>query len=186
MLHDGFTALWTLFMAVWMLAAFWSRRTVRRESLKRRMAYGAVLGLGFILLFKPWSLGPLNVRFLPDTLTTALTGLVIAAAGVGFAFWARFTLGRNWSSAVTVKEDHRLIQRGPYRAVRHPIYSGFLLAALGTAIGYGKLPCLIGVAIVFLGFRIKWRMEERFMEEQFGAKYLEYRREVRAIIPGLL
>ena len=147
MLHDGFAVLWALFMAVWVLAAFWSRRTVRRQSLKGRMTYGAFVVLGFVLLFGPRRLGPLNVRFLPDTEISTIAGLVIAAAGMGFAFWARFTLGRNWSSAVTIKEDHRLIRRGPYRIVRHPIYSGILLAALGTAIGYGKAPCLIGVAM---------------------------------------
>jgi protein-S-isoprenylcysteine O-methyltransferase Ste14 len=87
---------------------------------------------------------------------------------------------------VTIKEDHRLIQRGPYRIVRHPIYSGILLAAVGTAIGYGMAPCLIGVAIAFFHFWTKWRIEERFMVEQFGAQYIQYRQEVKALVPGML
>jgi protein-S-isoprenylcysteine O-methyltransferase len=149
------------------------------------MRQGLVVTLGFLLLFRPWLLGPLNVRFLPDARAATLAGLAVTAVGIGFAFWARFTLGRNWSGTVTIKQDHRLIRRGPYRIVRHPIYCGILLAALGTAIGYGKAPCLIGVAITLAGFRAKWKTEERFLEEQFGAPYVQYRQEVKAVVPGL-
>ena len=151
-----------------------------------RIAYGILLLLGCNLVMQPWRLGQWNVRFLPDTQTIGYLGLALTAAGVAFAIWARFTLGRNWSGTVTIKEDHELIQHGPYRIVRHPIYTGILLAMLGTAIGYGRVPCLIGVAIAFFSLRFKWGTEERFMTEQFGAKYTQYRREVKAVIPGIL
>jgi len=186
MLRDAFTGLWGLYAVVWTVAAFGSKRAVRRQSAKSTILHSLLVTLGFLLIFQPWRLGRLNVRFVPDTPTTAICGLAIAAAGIGLAFWARFTLGGNWSSTVTIKEDHRLIRSGPYRMVRHPIYSGILLAALGTAIGYGTVPCLIGLAIASFHFCTKWRLEERFMERQFGAQYIEYRREVKALIPGLL
>ena len=95
------------------------------------------------------------------------------------------TISGYWSGTVTIKEDHRLILKGPYRLVRHPIYFGILLAMVGTAIGYGRVPCLIGVPIAFLALWIKSRTEEQFMTEQFGAQYIQYQREVKGFVPGL-
>ncbi len=183
---DAYQALWLLFLTVWMLAALTSKRTVRRQTSTSWMIQAVLTWVGFLLLLQPMRFGAMNVRFVPAASASTFCGVVLTAAGIGFAIWARFTLGRNWSSTVTVKQDHELIRQGPYRVVRHPIYSGMLLAMLGTAIGYGKVACLIGVAIVFLGFWIKWRIEERFMIEQFGAQYIQYRREVKAVIPGVL
>jgi len=183
---DAYQALWLLFLIVWMLAALTSKRTVRRQTSMSWMIQATLTWVGFLLLLQPWRLDAVNVRFVPATSASTFCGVVLTAAGIGFAIWARFTLGRNWSGTVTLKQDHELIRQGPYRIVRHPIYAGILLAMLGTAIGYGKVPCLIGVAIVFLGFWIKWRIEEQFMIEQFGAQYIQYRREVKAVIPGVL
>lgn len=87
---------------------------------------------------------------------------------------------------MTVKAGHELIRSGPYRFVRHPIYSGILAGLVGTSIGEGTLPSLIGVVIALYGLRMKWKTEERFMVEQFGAQYVQYQREVKAVIPGLL
>jgi len=183
---DAYRALWLLFITVWMLAALASKRTVRRQSSTSRIIQAALTLVGFLLLLQPWRLDAVNVRFVPASPALTFCGVVLTAAGIGFAMWAHFTLGRNWSGTVTLKQHHELIRHGPYRIVRHPIYSGMLLAMLGTAIGYGRVPCLIGVAIAFLGFWIKWRIEEQFMIEQFGAQYVQYRREVKAVIPGVL
>lgn len=108
------------------------------------------------------------------------------AAALACAIWARSTLGRNWSGAVTVKAGHELIRTGPYKVVRHPIYSGILAALVGTSIGEGTLPSSIGVGIALCGLRMKWKTEERFMADQLGAQYVQYQREVKAVIPGLL
>ena len=186
MLSDAYTALWLLFFTVWLLAAFSGKRTIQREAPTSRILYSVPVMLGFYLVFRPSHIVALDRTFVPDTQINAISGLAMTAAGIALAFWARFNLGRNWSGTVTVKEDHRLIQSGPYRFVRHPIYSGLLLAMAGTAIGAGRLSSLIGVAIAFLGFRSKWRIEERFMQEQFGARYVQYKRDVKAVIPGLL
>ena len=183
---DAYQAMWLVFIIVWMLAAIASKRTVRRQTLSSRILQGVIVILGFLLLLQPWRFQALDIRFVPAAPATTVCGLTLTAAGIGIAFWARFALGRNWSGTVTVKQDHQLIRNGPYRIVRHPIYSGFLLAMAGTAIGYGMMTCLLGLALTFVGLWTKWKTEEKFMVEQFGAQYLQYRREVKAVIPGVL
>lgn len=180
-----YTALWLLLVFVWVVAALGRKRTARSETAGNRMAYTVILIAGCFFLFRPPSFGPLSWRFLPATQAVAIFGLVVTAAGVAIAIWARLALGANWSGMVTIKEDHELIRRGPYRLVRHPIYSGILLAMLGTAVGNGQISCLLGIAISFASFRYKWRIEERFLIEQFGTQYIQYQREVGAVIPGL-
>jgi protein-S-isoprenylcysteine O-methyltransferase Ste14 len=104
-------------------------------------------------------------------------------AGVAFAIWARLHIGRNWSGTVTIKADHKLIRTGPYAIVRHPIYSGFLTAVLGTAIAIGEVRGLFAFVAAFIGVKLKAGLEEEFMTEQFGDEYVQYQREVKAFIP---
>jgi protein-S-isoprenylcysteine O-methyltransferase len=92
-------------------------------------------------------------------------------------------LGGNWSASVTVKQDHRLVRRGPYTIVRHPIYTGLLLALLGTAVALGELRGLLGVVVAFAAWRAKSRMEEAFMRQEFGLEYATYQGEVKALVP---
>ena len=100
---------------------------------------------------------------------------------------ARLYLGQNWSATATIKQDHELIRRGPYRLVRHPIYTGTLIAAAGTAIAFGELRDLLALPLVIVGFWLKARSEERLLMSNFGDRYAADRREVRgAIIPYLL
>ena len=186
MLNDWFRILWALFILVWLAGAGSSKRTVRQESMGSRIVYGGLMAIAVVLIFKFWSLGPLDRRFVPATEGIAVCGLILTAAGLAFAIWARVTLGRNWSGAVTIKQDHRLIREGPYRLVRHPIYFGVLLAMAGTAIGFGSFSGLIGVPIASMALWTKASMEEQFMIEQFGADYIRYQHEVKAIIPRLL
>ncbi len=127
----------------------------------------------------PW----FNARFVPRAPATAWIGLFITCAGIAFVIAARVHLGRNWSGTVTVKQDHTLISGGPYSVVRHPIYSGFLLAALGTAIYNGQVRSLVAIALAAGVTLQKIYLEEKFMTEQFGAQYLEYTREVKRLIP---
>src|SRR6185312_13977721 len=105
-------------------------------------------------------------------------------AGIAIAIWARRILGTNWSALVTLKEGHTLIRRGPYAYVRHPIYSGILLAAAGTFLAV--LPTLQGIisfCLLFVGFRLKSRLEERVLSQQFPDEYPQYFREVKALVP---
>ena len=108
------------------------------------------------------------------------------AAGLGFAVWARRCLGRNWSGIVTVKQGHELIRSGPYALVRHPIYTGLLLAILGTASAIGEWRGLIAFVLITAGFVLKLRIEEDFISETFGEQYARYRAEVPALIPFIV
>ncbi len=99
---------------------------------------------------------------------------------------ARIFLGRNWSAVVTIKQDHEIIRRGPYALVRHPMYSGFLLAMLGTAVAMGEVRGLLAIGLAFLGLWLKLRTEESFLVEQFGVQYVQYRQETKALIPFVL
>jgi protein-S-isoprenylcysteine O-methyltransferase Ste14 len=121
--------------------------------------------------------------FVPKNDLAGVLGLLLVVAGIAFAIFARFALGGNWSGSVTVKQDHTLIRRGPYSIVRHPIYTGLVLAFLGVALIVGQLRGLLGVSVLFLSFWLKSRVEERFMLEQFGAEYRTYQHQVKGLIP---
>ncbi len=92
-------------------------------------------------------------------------------------------MGRNWSGTVTVKQDHKLIRTGPYAVARHPIYAGLGLAILGTAIAIGEVRGLAATVAALIGMALKSRLEEEFMTEQFGAEYVQYKKDVKAMIP---
>jgi protein-S-isoprenylcysteine O-methyltransferase Ste14 len=109
----------------------------------------------------------MRLRILPPQLWITNLGIAITAAGLLFAIWARAYLGGNWSGTVTVKVGHQLIRTGPYRWVRHPIYSGMILAMIGTALSLGQLRGLTAVVLLWIGFTIKSRIEERFMTATF-------------------
>ncbi len=176
--------LWLVFFLFWMLAALFTKRAVERVDWAKRLYYSVPAVLGYYCMF---SNGPdvawLQKRILPRTQDLAITAIVITAMGMAFAVWARLHLGRNWSSAVSIKEQHQLIRSGPYRLVRHPIYSGILLAMAGTFLANGKVRGALGVALLWFAWLVKSRMEEQFMVRTFGAEYEEYRRTTGALIP---
>ena len=129
------TGPWIVFAVYWAAGALTTRRTISQESFASR--YG-VLGLeilGFVLLFSDvGEIGVLGHRILPLTYALAVTGVALTWIGIGIALWARWHLGQYWSARVTLKEDHKLIRTGPYAHLRHPIYSGIDLAAVGGAL----------------------------------------------------
>jgi protein-S-isoprenylcysteine O-methyltransferase Ste14 len=179
--------LWIAWAVYWFIAARSVKQDRRQESPLSRAAHIVPLGIAAWLLWAPMLPGHfLEGRFLPDTPATYGIGVAIVAAGLGFAIWARNVLGRNWSGVVTVKEDHELILNGPYRYVRHPIYTGLLLAFAGSAIARGEWRGVLAFAIAFAALWRKLRVEERWMVETFGDAYLRYRAEVRALIPFVL
>ena len=113
-------------------------------------------------------------------------GAALTLAGVAFAIWARMTIAGNWSSDVTLKRDHELVVAGPYRWVRHPIYTGILLASLGTALAVGEWRGLIAVIFAGAAYWRKLGIEEAVMRRQFGEAYARYAGRVRALIPFVL
>ena len=145
--------------------------------------------IGLLLIFNfldVFTHGWLETRVIPKTQLWVLAGAVLALAGVLICFWARAILGSNWSGTVTIKQNHELILRGPYSFVRHPIYTGLLIALLGSSIVYGYARCFIGVFICGFALWLKSQTEERFMIQQFGEEYAQYRQRTRALVPFVL
>lgn len=177
--------IWLAWASVWVVSAFSTKKTARREPLGPRLVYILIGVIGGILIASrglPWSRA-MNLRFWPQSALAYWIGLAVLLAGVAFAIWARVHLGRNWSGTVTVKEDHELIRSGPYAHVRHPIYTGLITALIGTAICSGTLRAALGVAIITAALVIKSRTEERFMRETFPGQYQNYSDEVPALVP---
>ena len=175
---------WTIFVIVWIVGAFTSKRSVRRQSWESRLGIVALGVLEYLLLFWAASyFGFAYRRFLPDSAICLEIGLFMTIVGVTFAVWARITLGRNWSGIVTVKQNHQLIRGGPYALVRHPIYTGIMFAVCGTAVFDGEIRSVICVCAILSALTYKIKIEEQFMTEQFGSEYASYRQRTKALLP---
>ena len=182
--REWIDALWILFGLYWLVSAIKRKKTKLRETLLERFGYVLPLWVAFFLLARPEAhYGWLGVRFVPSGATSEWIGVLLTAAGVAMAFWARYHLGANWSGNVTLKEGHELIRTGPYRTIRHPIYTGILVALLGTAISAGEVRALLAVAIAWLSFYIKARREESFLTQEFGPGFAEHRQHTGMFLP---
>jgi len=180
--------LWVAWLIYWRISASGVKAVRRRESAASRAAHLLPLAIAALLLWMPTIVGGgiLFQRFMPQSLAGYWSGTGLLALGLALSVWARVYLGRNWSATVTVKEDHELIRGGPYALVRHPIYSGLLLAFIGSAIARAQWRGVLAVLIVLLALWRKLRLEERFMSETFGDEYRRYREHTAALIPYLL
>src|SRR5215467_10042683 len=174
---------WLVFVAIWLVAAVSTKRTVYRETRAQRLRYWVWLVIAyFLLLYGPQMPYPLNLRIVPHVAPTAWAAAILCATGLAFALWARVTLGRNWSGIVTLKEGHELVKHGPYRFVRHPIYTGILTMFFATALALGHLAGFAATLLMFVSFWIKLRDEEKLMLQQFPEQYADYRRRVKRIV----
>ena len=131
--------LWLGWAAYWFVAARHSAANRRIESWRTGFSYRLPLLFGIVLLVSSRRSRTFGYYLWPPNARTLAAGIFLIATGLGIAVWARHHLGKYWSGRITLKVDHRLIQSGPYAWVRHPIYSGLLLALLGTAITVGTL-----------------------------------------------
>jgi protein-S-isoprenylcysteine O-methyltransferase Ste14 len=178
---------WGIFVLVWLLAALFTKRTVYHESVARRFRYMIPILLGWYLVSRGYRLGsPLNIHLIPRTDAILVAATILCLCGLGFCLWARAGLGRNWSGTITLKEDHELIVRGPYRLVRHPIYTALLAMLLATVIEQAHIAGMIGLVFVFISFWIKSNDEEEVMRKQFPEQYPAYQEQVKRIIPFVL
>jgi protein-S-isoprenylcysteine O-methyltransferase Ste14 len=178
--------LWLAWLIYWLVAARDVKPVSRGETLPSRLAYMVPLLLGGIVMSLSHSPGPwLNARFLPRTILVYGIGVAILTVGLLVTVWARRHLGRNWSGTITVKHGHELVRSGPYRYVRHPIYSGLILALIGTAIAIGEWRGLVGAVLIAVSFAIKLSFEERMLAPVFGEELVRYRAEVPALFPRI-
>ena len=175
--------LWILFIIYWSAAAKNAAPTSSSESIASRQLHQLLMyGALALALFRVPGLGQ---RWLPIAPYIVPIGLALHVISALLAIWARQHLGRNWSGAITAKVDHQLIRTGPYRLVRHPIYSGMLGMFLGTAFVSGELHGLLAVVIIAVAYWRKIRLEEQHLRNVFGFAYDEYRQKSWALIPGL-
>ena|SRR5579863_6737162 len=177
-------AVWSLVGIYWVVGMVLAKRTIKSESILSGATHIALGCAAVLLVWDPATgKGFLGYRLTSAADWVAWLGLALTIGGCAFAVWARTILGSNWSSMVTVKQDHELILHGPYAVVRHPIYSGFLLALTGTVIAVGEIRAFVGLGLAFIGFLLKSTAEEKFMREEFSTEYSRYSQRVRRLIP---
>jgi protein-S-isoprenylcysteine O-methyltransferase Ste14 len=177
-------AIWIFFMRYWLTMSKSAAPTKSAESRASRRLHEVLLYGSLILNFVP--VPGLTRRFLPLSPWVVALGLAVLVGCSFFAVWARQHLGQNWSAIIAAKVDHELVRSGPYRLVRHPIYSGMLGMFLGTAIVSGRIHALLALAIISVAYYRKIRIEEERLRSIFGAAYDDYRQTSWALIPGLL
>jgi len=183
--ENAIRTVWFVWWISWLAAAAWSDRTVQRPPRRHQIIYRLLAAGGAVLLFGLYRHGIAAEIVLWHTPAAVAWPMVaLAALGLLFTWWARIHLGRLWSSSVTRKADHRVVDTGPYAIVRHPIYTGITFAAIATATLRGTALAWLGVCLMTTGWLIKARLEEKFLREQLGAEaYDAYARRVPMLSP---
>jgi protein-S-isoprenylcysteine O-methyltransferase Ste14 len=177
---------WIVFILYWIISALKTNRTQKREPFLARYGVMFIEIVGFVFLFDKYAgIGILGEGVLHKNHAIQAAAIVLIWAGILLAVWARRHLGQYWSGRITIKEDHKLIQTGPYARLRHPIYSGLDLAAIGTAFAIDRWRCMVGVCVIIVGFCIKAKREEAMLAAQFGSDFQEHRRQTGFLFPRL-
>lgn len=172
-----FAVVWAAFWLYWIVAAFSMKRGRHPWSRELRIRV-VIVALVFVLV----RVGAFHGHAYNSDLGRGVVGLVIFGSGLAFAVWARVHIGRNWGTPMTQKNDPELVTSGPYRLVRHPIYSGILVAGLGTAVALGWL-WLIAFALAGIYFIYSATVEERYLAEQFPEAYPAFKRSTKMLVP---
>ena len=177
---------WIIFFAYWLISARRVKRTAERQNLWSALAHRIPLGVTYVLLATGHLPPPMNLSVTSHADWVLAMGGLICVLGLFVTLWARWTLAGNWSSDVTFKQEHELIRRGPYRFVRHPIYTGILTMCLGTAIEIGRLRGWLAVPLMMVAFWIKLKQEEALMLRHFPDEYPAYQKRVKALVPFII
>jgi protein-S-isoprenylcysteine O-methyltransferase Ste14 len=176
--------IWFVWCIVWLLMAAWSKPSKRREFPWQRLEHVIPLLFGFFLIYNRranWSF--LGQRLVSQNDAVTILGLLLTAGGLILAVWARIALGANWSGTVTIKSGHNLIRRGPYKWIRHPIYTGILISFVGTVMLQGEVRAFLGFVLVLLALYRKAKREERFLSEEFGQGFAEHAKHTGMFLP---
>ncbi|HYA31239.1 MAG TPA: isoprenylcysteine carboxylmethyltransferase family protein [Thermodesulfovibrionales bacterium] len=181
--------IWIVFMAFLFIPALWASTPVERRSIQY-VKWSIILALivvAIVVFLSSYKSKTLILRIIPDSQLAGIIGIILTFIGLGFSTWARLHLGKNWSSMVEVKVGHRLVRTGPYRIVRNPMYTGFIISFVGAAIAFGQVLGFIVLTIVFVSIWVKIKAEEKILLEKFGVEYMQYKKDVRAaIIPWVV
>ncbi len=174
-------ALWILFYSYWFISAIGVKKSVRATPRWKSVGIRVALVIAIVVLNR--TVRARHIIFVRSSSTAVnMVGIILCIAGLSFAVWARLNLGRNWGTPMSLKQGHELVTTGPYRFVRHPIYTGILLALVGTAAVVG-LFWLLMVLVVGTFFVYSAKTEERLMMQTFPDAYPAYRRRTNAMIP---
>ena len=185
----GIVARWPWFIATlgWVILGLcWdaaAKKTAETKSAEPRWSRTVHVFLVNAAMFL--AIVPVRGRIVPVSTLIMAAGLAVEAAGLAFAITARHHLGRYWSGEISIKVDHQLIRSGPYRRLRHPIYTGLLAMYAGTAFVTGTWLALAGLAMAIVAYARKIRLEEANLRRVFGAEYEAYVRESWALVPWL-
>lgn len=182
-------SLWVAFLVYWLIAGIFAKQSFDRPALRRSMATGAalvavILAAGFLVRPRADVLQALRLAFVQSD-WMAVAGAASATLGAIVAFAARAVIGRNWGIPGTRQTDTDLVTNGPYKVIRHPIYSGILLMMAGTAIGLTPVWWLVTVPVAVY-FVASARAEEAYMAMRFRDDYPAYRARTKMLIPFLL
>ena len=181
-LYYACLACWGAFSVYWDIAAKNSARAKSSETRASRRLHVFLANAAVIMIAAPiQGLG----RFLPVSSLPMTVGLGLEMAGLGLAIWARRHLGRNWSGEITIKDEHQLIKTGPYKYLRHPIYTGLLMMYAGLTVATGEWLGIIGLVVAVVASWRKTRVEEATLGGAFGPEYDTYRTDTWAIVPGI-
>lgn len=173
---------WIVFSIYWEIAARSATAATHSESSGSRAVHVSLTNAALLLTIVPFrGLG----RFVPPSFLVMSTGVAAEAIGLFLAIWARRHLGRHWSGEITIKREHQLIRSGPYRLVRHPIYTGILTMYVGTAVVTGGWLGVIGVALAAVAYWRKIRLEETNLQVAFGEAYRAYQAQTWALLPWI-
>jgi protein-S-isoprenylcysteine O-methyltransferase Ste14 len=179
-----FPGMWLLWAVYWLVASRHTKPSERREPLASRLLHVLPLLLAAALLWvEHVPIAWLDRRLFPWAAWEFWIAASITALGLLFTVWARLSIGRNWSAVVTIKQGHELIDTGPYALVRHPIYTGLLVAFIGSAFARGEWRAALAVLIALAALWRKLRLEEHWLTERFGQRYVAYSRRVPALMP---
>jgi protein-S-isoprenylcysteine O-methyltransferase Ste14 len=178
------TDLWMLLCLYWIVSALQQKRASKREAWLGRLQHTLMVGFAAFLIFSRYAhFSWLGKRFVPEWFWIAVAGVTLTAAGVALAMWARLHLGANWSGTVSIREQHELIRTGPYRWMRHPIYSGILLGMAGTVLVVGEVRGLIGFALMAVALYARAHKEEIWLNREFGASFEAHTQHTGMFLP---
>ncbi|HXZ41939.1 MAG TPA: isoprenylcysteine carboxylmethyltransferase family protein [Terriglobales bacterium] len=175
---------WYVFLVYWTISALRVKQTKVTEEFGGRLLHIAIMVLACYLLFSErLGIGPLGSRFLPKEAYVQSVGVVLTYLGVALAVWARYSIGQYWSGRVTLKVDHQLIQSGLYGYMRHPIYTGILVAFAGKMLVVGRWRCVAGLLVAIFELSRKAAKEEALLASEFGSNYQQYRQRTGFLLP---
>ncbi len=175
-------ACWILYLLYWIISARSVKSPAERQSWAGVLAHRLPVWLGAVLMFLPKA-DPFGTLLTPSPAATKWLGAAIVVLGLFEAVWARKTLAGNWSANVEFKQGHKLVEEGPYRLVRHPIYTSILLMCFGTALMINRLAALAGFLLITFGFLIKLKQEERLLLRHFPDEYPAYKARTKMLVP---